>query len=233
MSSQQTKSDGSDNVAEQIAAETIPPIAEVPNLVAPNIEFPSPAAEKVATMPAESENPVGRPIGFNEEIAEKILDAVVAGASLTQIGQRDDMPSDRTIGRWRRRFPEFDTQIIAAVKQSVFGLEDRALAEVRELPAEITEDDIKVERFKQEFRETNRKALLEQADRRKGDFAKMLSGAPGENAKVIDGDFEVVTTDEARFIGAIDADKALLTWERSTGIKSAARDHSKDAQQVK
>ena len=44
---------------------------------------------------------------YTEEMADKICDLVAGGSNLTKIGQMDDMPSRKTIYKWKRENEAF------------------------------------------------------------------------------------------------------------------------------
>ena len=52
----------------------------------------------------------GRPSSYTEEQAETILGLMLEGESMFRITARDDMPSRRTVARWRAAHPEFDAE---------------------------------------------------------------------------------------------------------------------------
>lgn len=169
---------------------------------------------KIAVMKPE-ENPgmlAGRPIGFNEELAEQILDYLTTGLTQADIGDKEDMPSAKTIGRWRRRFPEFDKQCMDAVRQSAFWLQQAGLAASRGEGHGLAQTDIAWARLEIE-------TALEVSARRLGHVAHMegaMNKEPdGQDAKVIDGSYEIVTTaDDPKFL------EAIAGWEKITGVKS-------------
>ena len=59
-------------------------------------------------------NPVGRPTGYNDEIAEKILNLVIDGQPIRFICSQVDMPSVATVMRWLSDYPEFAKQYALA-----------------------------------------------------------------------------------------------------------------------
>lgn len=57
----------------------------------------------------------GRPIKYNQQRAEAIIDLLLEGHSLMRIGKMPGMPSISTIRRWRIEFPLFDDAVRRAV----------------------------------------------------------------------------------------------------------------------
>ncbi len=52
--------------------------------------------------------PTGRPSGYNDEVADKILDAIMGGKTLEQVSNTEGLPHKATILRWASRYPEFE-----------------------------------------------------------------------------------------------------------------------------
>ncbi|MAE81447.1 MAG: hypothetical protein CMB80_01835 [Flammeovirgaceae bacterium] len=50
---------------------------------------------------------MARPTKYNEERAKQILDLYSSGMNLQQVEKKKNLPSRRTICRWRKDFPEF------------------------------------------------------------------------------------------------------------------------------
>lgn len=50
----------------------------------------------------------GRPSGYDEVTVDKILEAIMGGKTLEQVGQTEGLPHKATIMRWAARYPEFE-----------------------------------------------------------------------------------------------------------------------------
>jgi hypothetical protein len=50
----------------------------------------------------------GRPSGYNDATIDAILDAIMGGKTLEQVGNTEGMPHKSTILRWAARYPEFE-----------------------------------------------------------------------------------------------------------------------------
>lgn len=68
--------------------------------------------EEAATR---EKNSGGRPIKYNQQRAEAIIDLLLEGYSLMRIGKMPGMPCVRTIRRWRIEYPIFDDAVRRAV----------------------------------------------------------------------------------------------------------------------
>ena len=72
-------------------------------------------------------NSVGRPTGYNDEIAEKILDLVIDGQPIRFICSQVDMPSVATVMRWLADYPEFAKQYAQAKEMYAHCIFDEIL----------------------------------------------------------------------------------------------------------
>lgn len=79
-------------------------------------QTPKAAAKKEKTKAAAKREPkkVGRPSLYSEELAARIVDALIAGQSLRKITQEDWCPSMFTILKWLGEKPEFSAQYMRA-----------------------------------------------------------------------------------------------------------------------
>lgn len=69
--------------------------------------------EEMATTREKSSG--GRPIKYNQQRAEAIINLLLEGYSLKRIGSMPGMPSISTIRRWRIEYPMFDDAVRRAV----------------------------------------------------------------------------------------------------------------------
>lgn len=211
MSSPQNKNDGSDNVAE--AADTALPLAGLPDIVT-NFDLPETDQAKLPDKGGR------RPVEFTPEIRDTILELVCSGISLDEIGEKEGLPSTRTIGRYRAKNPEFNKQVDDAYNLAAFFHDDRALALVNLIPLKFEADQIPVVYATIKSVESKHRLLTQHANRARAN-AGLVKGPPateaprnGDDAKVVEGvPFEVVTTpDDDRF------DEVIKHFEQKTGI---------------
>jgi hypothetical protein len=59
-------------------------------------------------------NPVGRPSGYSDEIAEELCRRVMSGRNLISVLDDEDMPSTHSVWRWMSSRPDFALRIITA-----------------------------------------------------------------------------------------------------------------------
>lgn len=108
--------------------------------------------------PLKKPNPVGRPLEYNQNIADKICDLVSFGKSLRYVSRQDDMPDLVTIYRWLQRFPEFSKQYDKAKSEQIDTLAD----EMIDISDDISSDTIVNENGKDVVNNTavNRSRLM-------------------------------------------------------------------------
>jgi hypothetical protein len=68
--------------------------------------------------------PAGRPTDYNQEIADKICEAISDGQSLREICKTDDMPCKATVFRWLGLHKEFSDQYARAREEQAEALAD-------------------------------------------------------------------------------------------------------------
>jgi hypothetical protein len=72
--------------------------------------------------------PAGRPTDYNQEIADKICEAISDGQSLREICKADDMPCKATVFRWLGLHKEFSDQYARAREEQAEALADDIVA---------------------------------------------------------------------------------------------------------
>jgi hypothetical protein len=72
--------------------------------------------------------PAGRPTDYNQEIADKICEAISDGMSLREICKADDMPCKATVFRWLGLHKEFSDQYARAREEQAEALADDIVA---------------------------------------------------------------------------------------------------------
>ena len=65
--------------------------------------------------------------GYTAEIHDKLIERLMMGRSLLSICRDDDMPSQATILRWRKRYPELDEAIPRARAEGAHTLAEQCL----------------------------------------------------------------------------------------------------------
>lgn len=67
---------------------------------------------------------MARPTDYNQEIADKICEAIADGQSLRSICSADDMPNKATVFRWLDKHKEFGDQYARAREEQAESLAD-------------------------------------------------------------------------------------------------------------
>jgi hypothetical protein len=71
--------------------------------------------------------PKPRPIEYGEEIANRVLDGIIAGGTLRQVCAPDDMPDKSTVLRWVAKHEAFATLYALAQEAKMEGYADELL----------------------------------------------------------------------------------------------------------
>ena len=95
-----------------------------------------PILDGAVPLPEPQKDPVGRPAGYSQDLAERICDMIVDGATLLAICGKDGIPSRRTLFRWTKQYPEFDQMFQRALR---WRCEARA-DEILEIAEDTSED---------------------------------------------------------------------------------------------
>lgn len=74
-------------------------------------------------------------LSYNEEIADRFLDLLSSGMTLREIRSVNDMPSRKTIRKWRAEIPDFNAKYELARKDSAEEIEDEILCLSADLSA--------------------------------------------------------------------------------------------------
>ena len=82
---------------------------------------------------ASSKNKGGRPTLYSKNLAENVLSKIRDGLSETKIGQMPGMPTVRTLGLWKHKYPDFLAATIEARRASADLYNDRRMELVDEL----------------------------------------------------------------------------------------------------
>lgn len=145
-----------------------------------------------AKKAAGSANKGGRPTKYTDALADKIIELIRTGVSEYEIGQMPDMPSARTISRWKDSNKEFCLRSACAREASAEVFDQKRREAARWLMTQATqraqtgEDFPKgvVEAVKAVMQEHARSAALRD-DSRFGDRKKVaLTGHDGGAVKV-------------------------------------------------
>jgi hypothetical protein len=72
-------------------------------------------------------NPVGRPNGYTQELADRICAELALGYSLRTVCKSDDMPAVATVFNWFRKYPEFLEQYTRAKEESADAMADEVI----------------------------------------------------------------------------------------------------------
>jgi hypothetical protein len=102
-------------------------------------------ARKAAEKRAAGVRKVGRPDGFSWRVAERVLDAIAGGESLTHACEKDGLPTRRTVSAWVRKgalgidadLTQFAEGFVLACRVRVALLEDdfvELIRKIRETP---------------------------------------------------------------------------------------------------
>jgi len=124
------------------------------------------------------EKKAGRPSKYTPDLAEFICDQMIEGRDLTDICSDGDMPSRVTVYRWRRDYPEFETQYMRARE----ALADWELNHLKKLAESCTEANVNSTRVKLNHYQWR---LMKIAPRTYGDRVKTeITGADGGAVRV-------------------------------------------------
>lgn len=86
----------------------------------------------------------GRPSKYTQEIADYICEQMIEGRDLCDICNDEGVPARVTVYRWRRDYPEFDTQYARARE----ALADWELNHLKQLAESCTEENVNSTRVK-------------------------------------------------------------------------------------
>lgn len=78
---------------------------------------------------SKPKRPVGRPPAYSPELAERVLDLLAEGVTLTAICKLDGMPARSTVEKWAISIPEFADRYTLARRVSGTMFADDALEE--------------------------------------------------------------------------------------------------------
>jgi hypothetical protein len=88
-----------------------------------------------------------KPMEFDEEIADKILDQLANGTSLRAICLQDDMPDGFIVRKWLARNPDFARQYAYARDEQADSLFDETIFIADNLPEDATSEQIQAARL--------------------------------------------------------------------------------------
>ena len=85
---------------------------------------------------------MARPTDYNQEIADKICEAIADGQSLRSICQTEDMPNKATVFRWLDKHKEFGDQYARAREEQAESLADEIVTIADSAGNPLMVDDI-------------------------------------------------------------------------------------------
>lgn len=85
---------------------------------------------------------MARPTDYNQEIADKICEAIADGQSLRSICQQEDMPNKATVFRWLDKHKEFGDQYARARDEQAETLADDIVSIVDSAANPLTVDGV-------------------------------------------------------------------------------------------
>lgn len=91
---------------------------------------------------------MGRHSLYSDDLAETIAEALAAGESLARIGERDDMPSLRTMIRWANEHEGFGAIYACAREAQAEVMDDLILAAARDAGADPAAARVKIDAYK-------------------------------------------------------------------------------------
>jgi len=89
---------------------------------------------------------MARPTDYNQEVADKICEAISNGQSLRSICDPADMPNKATVFRWLDRHPEFGDQYARAREEQAEALADEIVSIADEAaPEQVNQARLRVD----------------------------------------------------------------------------------------
>lgn len=90
--------------------------------------------------PGEVTNPNGRPIVYDDDVREEIINLIWSGKckSIAAVERTEGMPSARQINNWRNKYPDFDHELTMAC----LSLGDRYLDNIHSITEKVIEGTI-------------------------------------------------------------------------------------------
>jgi len=77
---------------------------------------------------------MGRQTTYTPELAERICEQLAEFGSLRKVCEADDMPADRTVRRWLREHPEFESAYARAKEHGIDALVEEGMSIVDQPP---------------------------------------------------------------------------------------------------